>query len=70
MALTNYILRLCVQKKSDVEAIYAAEKIAEVSGEWVEVEFRYNGRVVKIGPNGEILLPAAMPSRKCTTDSQ
>ena len=52
---TNYLLTLCVQRKSDVEAIYAAEKVAKASNEWVTVDFRDEGRKVIIGPNGEVL---------------
>ena len=53
---TNYLLRVCVQRESDAEAITVAAKVAKHINEWVEVDFRGGGRFAKVGPKGEVLL--------------
>lgn len=53
---TNFIMTLCVQRETEVEAVAAAAEIAYLADEWVQVDFRDNGRGVKVGPKGEVLL--------------
>jgi cytoplasmic iron level regulating protein YaaA (DUF328/UPF0246 family) len=48
---TNYLFNICSQSYSDVEAV------AEVSKEWVQVDFRDVNprRIVTVEPKGQIL---------------
>jgi len=63
---TNYILRLCIQRENDVEAIEVASRVAEEAGEYVEIDERQdNPNKITVGPRGEVSVRKVGEGRKC-----
>jgi hypothetical protein len=69
MTMTNFLIHICVQRETMVEAIVAASEIAKESGEWVDLDCRDWNKPIKVGPKGEVLVPAQKQAPQKSGDS-